>query len=84
MARATARWKDGREIEYYLEDRLKNNLDEKVIPDLQKRDIKEVEPIIGECWVDDKGELFLNMDDLRDFRKDLTICRKLCELGIDF
>lgn len=38
MARATARWKDGREIEYYLEDRLKNNLDEKVIPDLQKRD----------------------------------------------
>ena len=67
-----------------------------IATDLQKRDIKEVEPIIGECWIDDKGELFLNMDDCylgyseekilptHHFRSSCLYKRELHEKGVDY
>jgi hypothetical protein len=60
------------------------------------RDVKHVEPIIGECKLDDKGNLILNCDDCgilyteskilpsHHFRSCALYKRKIHEVGIDY
>lgn len=63
---------------------------------VQVRDIIQIEPIVGECILDDKGELIMNMDDCavlytehkilptHHFRSCALYKRELHEKGVDY